>query len=191
MNKVKYREWGPNMDNNKVERLEQEDFIGFWKRVLATILDLIVILIPAVIVYWIFNSLAVSLHSEIPIILEYILFVVFDVFMIVRFGGTPGKLILKIKIINQQGNYPTLKEALIRNIFRIISTIFSMIVGVSLYDLTAISTNLALWAPLATDLSKILGFIMLVDYLFVAFTPRKRALHDMMAGTYVVDKSVI
>lgn len=179
------------MDNYKVERLEQEDFIGFWKRVLATILDLLIILIPAVIVYWIFNSLAVSLHSEIPIILEYILFVVFDVFMIVRFGGTPGKLVLKMKIVNQQGNIPTLKEALIRNIFRIISTIFSMIVGVSLYDLTVISTTLNLWAPLATDLSKILGLIMLVDYLFVAFTPRKRALHDMMAGTYVVDKSAI
>ncbi|MEK3751741.1 RDD family protein [Paenibacillus sp. FSL E2-8871] len=179
------------MDNYKVERLEQEDFIGFWKRVLATILDLLIILIPAVIVYWIFNSLAVSLHSEIPIILEYIFFVVFDIFMIVRFGGTPGKLVLKMKIVNQQGNIPTLKEALIRNIFRIISTIFSMIVGVSLYDLTVISTTLNLWAPLATDLSKILGLIMLVDYLFVAFTPRKRALHDMMAGTYVVDKSAI
>lgn len=179
------------MDNYKVERLEQEDFIGFWKRVLATILDLLIILIPAVIVYWIFNSLAVSLHSEIPIILEYIFFVVFDVFMIVRFGGTPGKLVLKMKIVNQQGSIPTLKEALIRNIFRIISTIFSMIVGVSLYDLTVISTTLNLWAPLATDLSKILGLIMLVDYLFVAFTPRKRALHDMMAGTYVVDKSAI
>ncbi len=179
------------MDNYKVERLEQEDFIGFWKRVLATILDLLIILIPAVIVYWISNSLAVSLHSEIPIILEYILFVVFDVFMIARFGGTPGKLVLKMKIVNQQGNIPTLKEALIRNIFRIISTIFSMIVGVSLYDLTVISTTLNLWAPLATDLSKILGLIMLVDYLFVAFTPRKRALHDMMAGTYVVDKSAI
>ncbi|CAH1054591.1 RDD family protein [Paenibacillus pseudetheri] len=179
------------MDNYKVERLEQEDFIGFWKRVLATILDLLIILIPAVIVYWIFNSLAVSLHSEIPIILEYIFFVVFDVFMIVKFGGTPGKLVLKMKIVNQQGNIPTLKEALIRNIFRIISTIFSMIVGVSLYDLTVISTTLNLWAPLATDLSKILGLIMLVDYLFVAFTPRKRALHDMMAGTYVVDKSAI
>ncbi|WP_375105010.1 RDD family protein [Paenibacillus sp. RS8] len=191
MNKVKHREWGPDMDNNAVERLEQEDFIGFWKRVLATILDLLIILIPAVIVYWIFNSLAVSLHSEIPIILEYIFFVVFDIFMIVRFGGSPGKLVLKIKIVNQQGNIPTLKEALIRNIFRIISTIFSMIVGVSLYDLTVISTTLNLWAPLATDLSKILGPIMLVDYLFVAFTPRKRALHDMMAGTYVVDKSAI
>ncbi|MBY3619451.1 RDD family protein [Acinetobacter sp. CUI P1] len=179
------------MDNYMVERLEQEDFIGFWKRVLATILDLLIILIPAVIVYWIFNSLAVSLHSEIPIILEYIFFVVFDVFMIVRFGGTPGKLVLKMKIVNQQGNIPTLKEALIRNIFRIISTIFSMIVGVSLYNLTVISTTLNLWAPLATDLSKILGLIMLVDYLFVAFTPRKRALHDMMAGTYVVDKSAI
>lgn len=112
------------MDNYKVERLEQEDFIGFWKRVLATILDLLIILIPAVIVYWIFNSLAISLHSEIPIILEYIFFVVFDVFMIVRFGGTPGKLVLKMKIVNQQGNIPTLKEALIRNIFRIMSTIF-------------------------------------------------------------------
>lgn len=179
------------MDNYKVERLEQEDFIGFWKRVLATILDLLIILIPAVIVYWIFNSLAVSLHSEIPIILEYIFFVVFDIFMIVRFGGSPGKLVLKMKIVNQQGNIPTLKEALIRNTFRIISTIFSMIVGVSLYDLTVISTTLNLWAPLATDLSKILGLIMLVDYLFVAFTPRKRALHDMMAGTYVVEKSSI
>jgi uncharacterized RDD family membrane protein YckC len=111
--------------------------------------------------------------------------------MIVRFGGSPGKLILKIKIVNGQGKYPTLKEALVRNIFQIISTIFSMIVSVSLYDLTAISTNLALWAPLANDLSKILGPIMLVDYLFVAFTPRKRALHDLMAGTYVVDKSAI
>jgi len=113
-------EWAAIMSNLVTERLDQEIYIGFWKRVLATFLDVLVIGIPAAIVYWIFNSLAVSLHSEIPIIFQYLLFLVFDIFMIVRFGGSPGKLILKMRIINEQGNYPTLKEALIRNVFRII-----------------------------------------------------------------------
>ncbi|MEK3865349.1 RDD family protein [Paenibacillus sp. FSL H7-0716] len=179
------------MDNILPEHLDQENFIGFWKRVLASILDFLVIGIPGVIVYWILNSLAVSLHSEIPIILEYILFIAFDIFMIVRFGGTPGKLILKLKIVNEQGNYATVKEALIRNVFRMISMILSMVIAVSSYDFTVISAKLSLWSDLAFDLTQILGPIMLVDYLLVGFHPRKRAIHDLLAGTYVVDKSAI
>ncbi|MFD2875517.1 hypothetical protein ACFTAO_05300 [Paenibacillus rhizoplanae] len=32
---------------------------------------------------------------------------------------------------------------------------------------------------------------MVVDCLFVAFTQRKRALHDLMARTYVVNKTAL
>lgn len=173
------------------EHLDQEDFVGFWKRFLAVILDFLVLLIPAVIVYWSLGLLATSLHSEIPIILQYLLFIIFEIFMIVRYGGTPGKLILKMRIINTQGNYPNLKQALIRNVFQMINVVISMVMGVSSYDFTVISNSLSLWTEVASDLSIILAPIMLADYLFIAFNQRKRALHDLMAGTYVVDKSAV
>lgn len=84
-----------------------------------------------------------------------------------------------------------MKEALIRNVFRMISMILSMVIAVSSYDFTVISAKLYLWSDLAFDLTQILGPIMLVDYLLVGFHPRKRAIHDLLAGTYVVDKSAI
>lgn len=176
------------MYNNEVGRFQQNDFVGFWKRVLVVILYIIVLAIPWSLVYWMTNVAAETLHSEIPIIIQNILFFAFTIFMIVRFGGSPGKLILKMRIVNEQGNYPTLKQALIRNIFQMFSVIFSMIIEISSYNFTAISTNFSLWENTASNLSDILAPIILVDYLFVVFHPRKRALHDLMAGTYVVYK---
>jgi uncharacterized RDD family membrane protein YckC len=183
---------GLGMDNSEtVHHFDPMDYVGFWKRVMASILDFLVMIIPAVLIYFLSHSLATSMHSEIPIILQYILFLAFDIFMIVRFGGSPGKLILKIRIVNEQGNYPTLKEALVRNVFRIISVLITMVIGVSSYEFTVISSYFSLWESLASDLNGILGLIMLADYLCVALNSRKRALHDMMAGTYVVEKSAI
>lgn len=176
------------MNNNEAIHFDQTDLVGFWKRVLVAILDIIVLAIPGVLLYWMFNTLAESLQSEIPIIVQNILFFVFNIFMIVRFGGSPGKLILKMRIVNEQGYYPTLRQALVRNSFQVLSVIFSMIIEVSSFNFTVISTTFSLWADMASTLSTILAPIILVDYLFVAFHPRKRALHDMMAGTYVVYK---
>lgn len=117
---------GLNMEHNDELPFEHADFVGFWKRVQAVILDVIVIIIPGGLLYWMLGALAESLQSGIPIIVEYLFFFVFNIFMIVRFGGSPGKLILKIRIVNEKGNYPTLKQALVRSSFEMLGAIFSM-----------------------------------------------------------------
>ncbi|MNN98423.1 hypothetical protein D3C81_2178140 [compost metagenome] len=55
----------------------------------------------------------------------------------------------------------------------------------------SVSGGLSNWSPLAEGLNMLLGFFIVIDCVCVGFIQRKRALHDLMAGTYVVRKSAL
>ena len=172
-------------------RFEETDTVGFWKRVGMTLLDIMILVVPNLLLYKWSHSLVETFHSEIPIVIRWAVIFGFNLFMVIKFGGTPGKLLLKARIVNGQGNYPNLKEALIRNCLYILSVIFSIIFEISQYDYTSFSRYISLWADLASDLSGILGFVLLADCLIIALSRENQALHDLMAGTYVVNKDAL
>lgn len=84
-----------------------------------------------------------------------------------------------------------LKQALIRDSFIIINSFLAVIVGLNSEALSAIPSSLVNWSPLAADLNAFVGWVVVLDCLFIVFTPRKRALHDLMARTYVVNKTAL
>ncbi|WP_379135738.1 RDD family protein [Paenibacillus sp. sgz500958] len=179
------------MEETLIDRMESKDFVGFWKRVLISFLDVFILAVPLLLLYYVSNSLAVHWESEIPIITRWILMNMFYIFMIVKFGGTPGRLILKARIVNEAGNYPTVKQALIRCSFLLLGTVFSIIDNLNQFNYSFDSVQLSDLAQLASDLDAILGWVIIVDCLFVVFNKQNRALHDLMAGTYVVKKSAL
>lgn len=163
-------------DLNEIKNYSNENvYAGFWIRVGATILDC-VILIPVMIIYMVFlkdflgkNWLAYSIYS--------LLLLGYTVFFVVRFGGTPGKLIIGIKIINN-GKNVTISQAIFRNIIYIINLIIIVIL-----NYFALSTPLKYILDI---INEVIGFLFLIDILFIPFSSTKRALHDYIVNTFVV-----
>ncbi|NOU79574.1 hypothetical protein GC101_11875 [Paenibacillus sp. LMG 31459] len=179
------------MEQRIEEQLDLDDYVGFWKRVLISFIDFLILALPTYFLNRLCVSAAESAESAFPLFIQFVLLIGFNVFMVVKYGGTPGRLLLGVRIINEDGRYPALKQALIRYLFFIVNGFLAVIVSLNTEELSAVSSSLANWSPLATNLNVFFGWVVVADCLFVAFTRRNRALHDMMAGTYVVKKNAL
>ncbi len=150
-------------------------YAGFFRRAVAFIVDLLVINIPPLFICWLLwlsqiNALdSFSDEQEFQLALFGLIMLLFFVYhglLLITYWlyfaffeschkqGTLGKMLLKIKVIDQQGNRLSFARATGRAFARILS-----------------------------QLSLQIGFVM------AGCTHRKRALHDMIAQTYVVEKS--
>lgn len=179
------------MNNIAVERLDQQEFIGFWKRIQTSMLDVLFLGIFASIVYWLGILFAISQNVLLSYTLEYVLFLIFNIYLIVTYGGTPGKLMMKIRVVNGQGKYLTFQQALLRHLFPIMSLVISIVMGVNGNHFTVMMSPAATGGYLDESFNNIFGLIFVVNCLFIILNTRKRALHDLIAGTYVVDKSAV
>ena len=171
-------------------------YAGFWPRLGSLLLDLA---IP-------FSLGALGLRGE----LNYRLFDVYfwlpnvlfglfySVYLVKRFGGTPGKLIMGIRIRKLDGGPVSYREALIRYLP---DFVFSLAISVALIvpllhmsDAEYLSLSfqnryqrLTVLAPSWYKTAQIAQNIWVWGELIVLLTNRKRrALHDFIAGTVVV-----
>lgn len=179
------------MKQSIIEQFEGNDFAGFWKRVLISILDVIILAVPA---YFLNNwvlAAAEDYRSAVPLLLQWLLLAAFNIWMVVRYGGTPARLLLQTRIIDEYGTYPTVKQAVIRYSFILVNSFLAVIEVTGNPTLSPLIPGFANWSPLAVDLSSILSLVIFIDCLVIVVTPLKRAFHDMMAGTYVVNKAAL
>lgn len=137
--------------------MENQEYAGFWIRLGACLIDLVVIAIvfwvPLTLIYgeeyWVGDQLYYGFWD---LLFNYILPFVATVWFWLRFFGTPGKMALRLKIVDANtGNKLSLGQAIGRYFAYIISAI-----------------------PL------LLGFI------WVGIDKRKQGFHDKLAGTVVV-----
>ena len=150
--------------------MEAPDYAGFWNRVAAAIVDLIVTVVASVVLTGpILAFLLLSNMDElgdpasgtlVPVLqaVNQLVSLVggwlyFALMESSRFQGTLGKLAVQIKVTDLEGNRLTFGRATGRHFGKIVS-----------------------------------GLILLVGYLMVAFTEKKQGLHDIMAGCLVVRK---
>lgn len=82
-------------------------YAGFWLRLVAYLIDLTVILTSALIVLAIFGFYALIFWSPMPL--------VYYIYFERRFGATPGKLVLGMRIQMSNGDPLTPKAAGLRN----------------------------------------------------------------------------
>jgi len=134
-------------------------YAGFWKRLVAMILDNLILIAVFLFLIFVFNGFMdfkdsdtlegwVSLVS-IPLFWLYFAFMESSVKQ-----ATFGKMALGIKVVDLQGN------------------------------------RISFWRASGRYFAKIVSYvILLIGYLMAAFTQRKQALHDMMAGCLVVNKA--
>lgn len=170
-------------------------YVGFWRRVLMGLVEMLVMSIPFVFLYRTSINISVSTGSIIPFIIYWILLYSFLIFMVVRYGGTPGKLIMKARIVNEEGNYISLSKAIVRMGFYIVN---SLVLVLILQEAITAHIDKDLISKFFNDyegqyylLRTLLGFVILIDGLYVLINKKKRALHDLLAGSYVKDKGSV
>src|SRR6267142_2180473 len=77
-------------------------YIGFWRRLAAHLVDLAIFLPYALLSSWfVYRSKEGFVISQIA---GLIIAVLFEIYLVKRFGGTPGKLLLKMRIAKVDGS---------------------------------------------------------------------------------------
>ncbi len=168
-------------------------FAKFWTRFGAFMTDgLITIIIILPVTY--FNVI----QWKVPwvFILTSIITIVYKPFMEYRYGATLGKMAVGIKVVGHQFQKVTLQEELRRVSFYLVPSIIQQILTLKFYfsdQLNAIhqykdyndfivSTNPALYI-----LNIIVIFLLVADTITFFSNNQNRSLHDIYAGTYVIE----
>ncbi|MEK4508489.1 RDD family protein [Paenibacillus sp. FSL K6-2524] len=124
-----------------IYRNPNPEFVGFWVRLLAFLIDCVILEI-------------LTWFSPFNWVAEWILsFLYFTLLPCTAWQGTVGKLILSVKIVDEEGE----KISYLRSIGRYLARFISAI-------------------------------ILCIGFIMIAFNEKKRGLHDLMAGTYVIKK---
>ncbi|MCP4610089.1 MAG: RDD family protein [Planctomycetes bacterium] len=180
------------------DTMEEFVFAGFWKRVLAALIDAAIGLafMPVAIplMTW-----SITHRNILPEALRALVWTLIWLWLVVRFGGTPGKLIIGIRIVDIKGSFLSWGRAVRRIIFPsltiTINSYLEMWKASSSYpESIPHSTFLEVsrlmneyGQPFAT-IAMILGFAVYLDIGVILTNRQKRALHDFIAGSYVITK---
>lgn len=163
--------------------LTATNYAGFGQRLVAIIIDIIVIgILQAVVITPILAAVGIGVASDVQsfegmseeeaaaaaggmiatimatmgtiMLVSYAIQVIYNTLMeSSKFQGTLGKMAMGIKVTDMEGNRISVGKAFLRAFGKLIS-----------------------------------GFILLIGYLLAAFTEKKQALHDMIASTLVQKK---
>lgn len=134
------------------------NYAGFGKRLVASIVDGLILTIPMMVLGIGAGSAFLSLTTSVSsmgflnLVMMLLSFGYFAYFESSEKQATPGKSMMNIKVADINGNRLTFGKAFLRNVMKIVS---AMIIYI--------------------------GFIM------AAFTQKKQALHDMAVGAILLD----
>ncbi len=182
----------------QLEGVPENIYGDFWARLGSLLLDA-VFLIPFGFITIYLNSLGkyYFFFTAVPNIL---IGVWYHIYLVKKYGGTPGKLIAGIKIIKLDGSDVTIKEAFMRHSVLLLLTIFGQaIMAFSLLNADADYFDSLSWfkqqtyivslSPTMHNINLLLTNMWVYGELIVLLTnPRKRAVHDFIASTVVIKK---
>ncbi|MDH3975247.1 MAG: RDD family protein [Deltaproteobacteria bacterium] len=177
-------------------------YAGFWRRLLAVLIDVsFVVILYKIIVA--FEQPSIPLEVSI-LTVTYLSFSIFIVVLNAKYGISPGKLIARIRITKLDGSKISFKEAILRNS---VDIFFSIILLISLLTTLFSLTDLQSYFTLSFDdrsvflhsnttlFSYILFYIQNLWYaselMVLLLNKKKRALHDFIAGTVVITNNQI
>ena len=179
------------LDYNYEEGYQEPSFeyAGFLIRVGASFIDALVF-IPLGILNT-FNAISIK---SLP--LEFVILIVslgYKPFLEHQYGGTLGKMALKIRVVDVQGGPLQVTQAIIRSIpFLLVGAVSALTtlavhlsVGFGAIESLA-EYNLLMSQAGYSLLSNLVNGFFIISCLLVAFHPKRQALHDMMAQTYCI-----
>jgi uncharacterized RDD family membrane protein YckC len=166
-------------------QVKNVEYAGFLIRLLGFFIDqatlfviyLITILIPFILFSMYFknvNSSYSGLYGTISYVLESWLYE--SIFLSSEYMATPGKMLLKLKVTDVNGNRITFLRATVRYIFKDASF------AVHLNNTLPVNGILFI----GTFFIGLLSIINSISPFFIPFTEKKQALHDKIADTIVI-----
>jgi uncharacterized RDD family membrane protein YckC len=164
---------------------------GFWIRAVARVVDnLIFIPLIGLLIY---NLLVIK--SSLLMFLIAIPDFFYKPLMESYYGATLGKMACGIQVMDAKGQKLSLSVAYMRCIPFLISNVVTLIGALITFSSPGFSfaSTLAEIARVeetnpVEHFETIINLLLLVDCIVAGFTYRKRAVHDMMAGSYCVYK---
>ena len=172
-------------------------YAGFWKRFVAALIDGFVLLLPDTFMLWL-QSVS-RIWAFLTLIPLTFLFYAYEIYFHGRWGQTLGKRSQGIKVLSLDGTPITWKQAFLRSSvglgLGVLSTISTL---VALFRMTDQEFSSLSWLELSArqaELSPYINEIVIAVYIWFAsevvillFNRKKRALHDFIAGTIVVEE---
>ncbi len=148
------------------------EYAGFWVRVLAKLIDLFIFL-PLFIFSYIFNpnnnelSFVISLSIAILILFYNIIFIYFN-------GKTPGKSVMKLKVVKTDGEKAGMVNSIAREVFSIISILIWII---QRFDMSGGFINI---------INTFFAIVGSFEVLVCLFNYRYKTIHDYIGNTVVI-----
>jgi len=171
-------------------------YAGFWIRTAAKLLDFMMLLpLTGLIIYLDGLSKFAYFFIFIP---NMIFSIWFEVFLVKKYGGTPGKLIMGIKIIRKDGDDVNWHDATMRYLVIFCISILGIIVMIWTLNLIDNDTYMRLgffkraglmkqFNPTYNNIELWISGIWTLSVIIVLLSnKRKRTVHDFIAGTVVV-----
>ncbi len=184
-----------------INGINESIYAGFWIRLGSLLLDILIIS-PVIFIFLYLNGISKSIYyyTIVPTILFHLWY---NVYLVQKNGGTPGKLIAGLTILKKDGTDLTWREAILRDIVSIVLAIFVAIITVIALSQSDSEYYESLnWMKKQEYLVTVLPFyftfynwtsnVWAWGELFVLlFNKRKRALHDFIAETVIIKTKYI
>jgi len=163
-------------ENQGQEAVEEVKYAGFWIRVVATLIDA-AIFWPF---FWVLRqTLPYNWYSVVGSLISTIYYLWF---VSSNYQGTPGKMLLRLKVTDLEGNRISFLRSIGRYMVPLICYLIFKLVS---WEMN-IENHFGLIEVIKWLLYIVAIFTLIVDYLMVAFTKRSQGLHDKIASTLVV-----
>lgn len=179
-----------------IDGIHESLYAGFWIRFGSLLLDILIIS-PVIFLSLYINGLSKNAYyyTVLPILIFHFWY---NIYLVQKNGGTPGKLLSGIKILKTDGTDLTWREAILRHIVDFGLTIFFAIITIialshsdteyyeslnRMKKTEYLTTLLPIYFTFYTWTSNIWTWGELIVLLL---NKRKRALHDFIAETVIV-----
>ncbi len=176
--------------------INEDVYAGFWIRVAAKLVDFIILLPVMGLVFYV-NSISKS--ASLTIMIPNLLFgLAFEVILVKLYGGTPGKLIMGLKIIQKNGDNIDWKASFYRNSVEFmlaVTGVYILFLTLNLIDdstyasLGFMKRNqlMATINPVPMKIQNWINFVwFFIGAIVLISNSRKRTTHDFIAGTVVI-----
>jgi len=137
-----------------------------------------------------------------PCILQITAWTLVNLWFVVHFGGTPGKMIMRVQIVDEEGRFLSWGRALRRwafpfGLFFAVSSLLVEQQVLSTYPASAVPRSSADLGPLMFAFGRpyvmfmmAFSFAGVVDAGIILFNRKKRAIHDFFARSYVINRKM-
>ncbi|MBY0236617.1 MAG: RDD family protein [Burkholderiaceae bacterium] len=175
-------------------------YAGFWPRFAACLIDILVMSpLLALIVWGSEHYRLFGLYYALPGTLFGLFY---GVFLVRRFGGTPGKRLMKLRIVKVNGDAVTYREALLRYLPEWLMGIGGTVAGamavLSLTDAQYFATTSmfersklveAAMPDWNAPLTIAINIWIWGEFLIMLTNKKRQAIHDFIAGTVIIKEA--